>query len=668
MQQGKQNKVLDDRSLFVGEFIVQQGSAHNWEKEQWKYPGGPNTLYEMFEHGLQVSGKRPFLGRRAIYRIGQPVRLLSEYEWISFEEAAKQRTEVGSGLYSLITEEKLNTKIGIYSVNRPEWVIADQAMQAYSLVNVALYDTLGPNALEFIINHAEISVVFCSGDRIPNLLQISKKCPNLRYIISLDDLNDSPAANILRAWSADCKIKLVDWSSIRKLGRERAVPHRPPRENDLCAICYTSGTTGNPKGAMYIHRMQACAIKNFAESGIILNSSVVHLSYLPLAHCYEKTFVSLMCYYGSRVGFNSGDVIRLAEDAQILKPTIFLGVPRVYNKMYDAIKAQTIEAPGLKGVIARAAYAAKLQNLVVNKSYTHAVWDRLLFRKVAAVLGGNVRYFITGSAPVDHRVMQFFRIMFSCEFCEGYGSTESSAYGSVIPVGDFEGGHVGRPPICSEVKLVAVPEMNYLVTGPVPKGELCYRGPFIFPGYYKDAEKTAEAIDANGWLHTGDIASYNPKTGKLAIIDRKKNIFKLSQGEYVAPENLEIAYINCEWIAQIFVHGDSLKNDLVAIIVPKEEAIQAYFKQKGKPINYQDPELYSVIAESLNRVAKEQKLNGYEYIKAFYLEKDPFTIENDLLTPTFKLKRHQARIYYAKQLDSLYKQIEEPQKAVKSKI
>lgn len=655
-------------NVWLDEFIVQQGSAHCWDKKQWKYPGGPSTLYEMFEHGLKVSGKRPFLGRRVNYKVGQPAELLPHYEWLSFEEVAKQRTEIGSGLFSLIGDEKLSNRVGVYSVNRPEWVIADQAMQAYSLVNVALYDTLGPNSLEFIINHAEINVVFCSGDRIPNLLQISKKCPNLKHVISFDDFNDTAASNILRAWSADCGIKLHELTAIRALGRERAFPHRPPSETDLCAICYTSGTTGNPKGALYIHRMQACAIRNFDESGIMLNKDFVHLSYLPLAHCYEKTFVSLMCYYGSQVGFHSGDVLRLAEDAQVLKPTIFLGVPRVYNKMYDAIRAQTIDAPGLKGMIAKMAYTAKLQNLVTNKTFVHPVWDRLLFRKVAAVLGGRVKYFITGSAPVDHKVMQFFRIMFSCEFCEGYGSTESCAYGSVIPVGDFEPNHVGKPPVCSEVKLIAVPEMNYHVTGSIPKGELCYRGPFIFPGYYKDPEKTAEAIDAQGWLHTGDIASYNPKTGKLAIIDRKKNIFKLSQGEYVAPENLEIAYINCNWVAQIFVHGDSLKSDLVAIIVPKEEVIQAFFKQQGRPINYQDPELYKVIQEDLNRVAKEQKLNGYEYIKAFYLEKDQFTIEKDLLTPTFKLKRHQARIYYTKQIETLYKKIEESETVKKSKI
>lgn len=615
----------------------------------------------MFNHGVKISGKRPFLGSRINYKIGREGEVLKEYNWLTFEQVAELRTAIGSALINLITNEKLNTKVGILSVNRPEWVIADLALQAYSLVNVSLYDTLGPDAVEFILNHSEISVVFCSGDRIGNFIEISKKCPKLKYLISLESFEKSEnqkTCEILKRWGRDRGIIILGWDEMLTLGRHDPLPHRPSKVDDIFSICYTSGTTGNPKGAIYVNKMPACAIKNFYESGIVLNEDVVHLSYLPLAHCYEKTFLALMCYYGARVGFNSGDVTRLAEDAQILKPTIFLGVPRVYNKMYDAIRANTIDAPGVKGMLARTAFSAKMDNLIENKTYIHSLWDRILFSKVAAILGGRVKYFVTGSAPVDHKVMQFFRVMFSCEFCEGYGSTESCAYGSVLSVGDFTSGHVGKPPSCAEVKLVAVPDMNYSVTGSIPKGELCFRGPFIFPGYYRDPEKTKEALDGEGWLHTGDIAAYNPETGKISIIDRKKNIFKLSQGEYVAPENLEIVYVNCSMIGQIFVHGDSLKNDLVAIIVPKEDFINSFFKQRNKSVNYADPELKELISKDIISVAKKYKLNGYEYIKAFYLEKDQFTIENDLLTPTFKLKRHQARLRYAAIIEDLYKEIE----------
>jgi long-chain acyl-CoA synthetase len=613
----------------------------------------------MYEHGHEASRNEPYLGHRIVYRVGEPARLLPEYKWITYGDVAEQRTALGSMLTGRLAAAGWGPHVGVLSVNRPEWIIADQAMQAYSLVNVALYDTLGPNALEYIINHAELAVVFCSGDRLPRLLEISKTCPVLKCIIALDDLpTDSPAALILRAWAADRGIELWGWSEALDVGRKALLPHRPPKSTDMCGICYTSGTTGDPKGAIYVHRMPACAIRNFDESGIVLARSFVHLSYLPLAHCYEKTFSSLLSFHGGRIGFSSGDVLRLAEDAQILKPDIFLGVPRVYNKMYDAIRAQTLDAPGLKGMLARTAYAAKLQNLETAGILTHAVWDRLLFSKVAAVLGGRVRYFITGSAPVDHRLMQFFRVMFSCEFGEGYGSTESCAYGSVLPVQDFTSGHVGRPPSCSFVKLVAVPEMSYSVQGPIPKGELCFKGPFVFPGYYKDEAKSAEAVDGDGWLHTGDIAAYNPEVGKLSIIDRKKNIFKLSQGEYVAPENLEGIYSLTNWVAQIFVHGDSLKSYLVAIVVPNEDAVAAFFRQRGRPVDYADSELVAVILADLDRMASAKRLNGYEYVKAVHLDSVPFSQENDLLTPTFKLKRHQARLRYGEVIGKLYEAVE----------
>lgn len=610
------------------------------------------------------------MGRRVVYQTGAPARLLPAYEWTTYGEAAEERTLLGSGLLQLVAEDGRGAKIGLLSANRPKWMLADLAIQAYSLVNVALYDTLGPHALEFIINHAEIAVVLCGGDRVGTLLAIAKDCPSLRCIVSMDAL-DNATGMLLQRWSADRGVRLLSWGDVLTLGRERPLAHRPPRATDICAICYTSGTTGDPKGAITVHRMPACAIRNFGESGIVLDAETVHLSYLPLAHCYEKTFVALMCYYGGRVGFHSGDMLRLAEDAQVLRPTIFLGVPRVYNKMYDAIRASTIDAPGVKGVVARAAFAAKLQNLATRGVFTHAVWDRALFGRVAAVLGGRVRYFITGSAPVDHRIMQFFRVMFSCEFCEGYGATESCAYGAVLGVGDFSAGNVGRPPVCCEVKLVAVPEMAYSVAGETPRGELCYRGPFVFPGYYKDPVQTAEAVDADGWLHTGDIAAYNPAAGTISIIDRKKNIFKLSQGEYVAPEKLELVYINCNWVAQIFVHGDSLKSDLVAVIVPKEDVVQAYFGQQGRAVDYADAGLHAAIAADLQRVAREYKLNGYEHVRAFHLDRTPFTIENDLLTPTFKLKRHQARLHYAQEIDMLYRQIEgsdDSERVVASKI
>ena len=169
----------------LGEFIIQEGSAHDWENGQWKYPNGPNTLYEMFEHGLSVSKNEPFLGWRAIYSIGSAPKILKDYEWMTFGKVAELRTAIGSGLMNLlgIDELEIGSKIGLLSVNRPEWVIIDSAIQAYSLVNVALYDTLGPNALEFILNHAEIPVAFCSGDRISNLLKISLKVYQKQYKI-----------------------------------------------------------------------------------------------------------------------------------------------------------------------------------------------------------------------------------------------------------------------------------------------------------------------------------------------------------------------------------------------------------------------------------------------------------------------------------------------------
>lgn len=175
-----------------------------------------------------MSRNDAFLGWRANYSIGSAPEIMKEYEWMTFGRVAELRTAIGSGLMNLMGPELLavGSKIGLLSVNRPEWVITDSAIQAYSLVNVALYDTLGPNALEFILNHAEISVTFCSGDRLPNLLKISAKCPNLKYIVSFDDLKpDLPISGVLQGWAEERGIKIVSWSELIEMGKANPIPH-----------------------------------------------------------------------------------------------------------------------------------------------------------------------------------------------------------------------------------------------------------------------------------------------------------------------------------------------------------------------------------------------------------------------------------------------------------
>jgi len=215
-------------------------------------------------------------------------------------------------------------------------------------------------------------------------------------------------------------------------------------------------------------------------------------------------------------------------------------------------------------------------------AFTNGCFDRLVYKNISALLGGNVRYLLTASAPIDPAVLELLKVCFSCPFFEAYGMTETSGGSSMTWPNDPVVGHVGGPLPCVKWRLLDVPEMNYFHTDkPYPRGELCMKGPTLTSGYYKRPDKNAETFDSDGWIKTGDVAIIYPN-GTAKIIDRSKNIFKLSQGEYIAPEKLENVFLLSPHIAQVFIYGDSLRNCIVAIIVPHPDKVRKWAEENSK--------------------------------------------------------------------------------------
>jgi long-chain acyl-CoA synthetase len=322
----------------------------------------------------------------------------------------------------------------------------------------------------------------------------------------------------------------------------------------------------------------------------------------------------------------------------------------------------------LKKTIFDAGLAAKTQGLK-HGHLKHGLYDRLLFNKIKKALGmDQLRIMVSGSAPLSQNVMIFFRCMLGVPVIEGYGQTEGSGCTSLAPPDDMATiGHVGGPHAGAEIVLMNVPEMGYVSTDTDYRGqacfgcgEICVRGPGIFKGYYKDEEKTRETIDEEGWLHSGDIGLWRPD-GTLQIIDRKKNIFKLSQGEYVAPEKIENVLQGSPLIAQCFVYGDSFQSVLVAVIVPDEEPVRIWAATHDASLAKEPfeqickhPILKKTILSDIRAFSEQNKLNGFETVKAIYVDSSPFSLENDLMTPTFKLKRQKARDHYEAEIAKMY--------------
>ncbi|KAJ3106374.1 hypothetical protein HK100_003736, partial [Physocladia obscura] len=365
------------------------------------------------------------------------------------------------------------------------------------------------------------------------------------------------------------------------------------------------------------------------------------------------------------------DTLRLFDDTFELAPTIFPGVPRIFNRIYDKVK-HSLRGPNTSSIASALfarAYAEKQLNLRSAGIVTHSFWDWLVLQGIREKLGGRVRIMLTGAAPISQSVLDFLRICFSCHVYEGYGLTETCSSLTVTDISDSTPNQVGAPVPGSEVKLVDVPEMNYFASGKhfnKAKGEICVRGPQVFKGYYKRLEETDEVLDSEGWFHTGDIGAWD-SLGRLKIIDRKKSIFKLSQGEYVCPEKIETVLKRCETISQCFIYGSSLKSFLVAVVVPEHNNFMVWatlkqgFYHKSFPDLCKDRDIRKAFLKVLDEHGRSHGLKGFENVRGVYLESDmnAFTVEKGLLTPTFKLKRFAAREYYERVLEEMYQKLGE---------
>jgi long-chain acyl-CoA synthetase len=603
-----------------------------------------NTFQKLLFSTFDQHYLKPALGSRVRAEDGT----FGEYKFKTYGDVEKIVHNLASGIEKLELAPKISeyedlslSFLGVYSKNREEYLMIDMVSAMYGHTIVPIYDTLGPDAVQFVFEQTNLTTLFCSNEYLPALLTSAKndKLGKVKNIVVWDTVHNDSVFEFENAG-----INLIEFASVcdKGAGSRAILPDVSP--DDVMVFSYTSGTTSTPKAAMLTHRNFIAALAGVeagSDDTVKFTSDDVHLSYLPLAHIYDRLACSYMLAVGGSIGFYSGDITKIKEDIQALKPTFFASVPRLYNKIYDGIVDGMNKQKGIKKMLVDWAVSSKLANLKHSK-FTSRVFDALVFNKIRNAFGGNLRFMTTAAAPIAGNRLSLLKISMSCPIAEVYGQTESCGASFMTHTLDAKTGHVGGISPAAEFKLVDIPEMNYTSkdvdeNGILrPRGEICLRGPMIFRGYYKDPEKTAEAIDSDGWLHTGDVGVVD-LTGRLTIIDRKKNIFKLSQGEYVAVEKVETVLLRSKLIEEIIVHGDSLESYVVAVVVPNKNITS-------------DP---ADILKEIKTLGKAEGLKGFEVPQKIHVSDKTFG-DLGLLTATMKVKRIEAKTYFKSTFDTLY--------------
>ncbi|CAA3003466.1 long chain acyl- synthetase 4-like [Olea europaea subsp. europaea] len=637
---------------------------------------GLESCWDIFRGSVKKYPNHRMLGEREIVN-GKA----GKYVWLTYKEVHDLVLQVGVSIRSCGVGQ--GGRCGIYGANCSNWVISMQACNAHGLYCVPLYDTLGAGAVEYIICHAELLLVFVEENKISEVL---KTFPNTqKYLTTLVSFGKVTLEQ--EDMAGNFGVKLYSWNDFLLLGLNKKFDIPIKKKTDICTIMYTSGTAGDPKGVMITNESILSIISGVNHHLESMNEEFsetdVYLSYLPLAHIFDRVIEELFISKGASIGFWHKDIKQLIDDIKELKPTIMCAVPRVLDRIYSGLVEKISSSGAIKHALFNLAYSYKLHNM--SKGYKHVeaapVFDKIVFSKVRRDgsicsflyfskslltelikvkegLGGKIRLILSGAAPLSSNVETFLRVVTCAHVLQGYGLTETCA-GSFVARPDEMSmiGTVGPPLPIVDVCLESVPEMGYDALSSTPRGEICIRGKCLFSGYYKREDLTKEVL-FDGWFHTGDIGEWQAD-GSLKIIDRKKNIFKLSQGEYISVENLESIYSLAYNIDAIWIYGNSYESFLVAVVNPSMEALQRWAEANGIAGDFnslcENPKAKAYVLGELNKIGKEKKLKGFEFIKDVHLDLTPFDMERDLLTPTYKKKRAQFFKYYKNVIEEIYR-------------
>ncbi|MDI6804830.1 MAG: long-chain fatty acid--CoA ligase [Bacteroidota bacterium] len=594
------------------------------------------TITEMFDNLFEKysSSDRPI----------QKHKVDGKYVDIKYSELRKLSHDFAVGLMNLGV--KKGERVALISENRPEWVVSDIAIHTLGGVDVPIYPTLTAKQIEYIFNDAGIRFAIVSNQfQLNKVKKIFSEVKTLEKVIVLSDKN------------VEFDERILSYNAVRESGNQflKKNPDYFKKNkaqvspSDVLTIIYTSGTTGNPKGVILTHSNLVSNITTSA-SFMPIDDQDVFLSFLPLCHSFERMagyYTAMSC--GATVAY-AESVETVRDNLAEVHPTIMTSVPRLFERIYNRIKNQVESAPAARRKIfnwaikvgSDYAKAKKLGRISMSLSLQHRIADKIVFHKLKTATGGRIKYFVSGGAALGREYGEFFEAV-GLQIIEGYGLTESSPVISANRLDDYKFGSVGKPIPGVEVRIAS-------------DGEILARGPNIMTGYWNNKKATEEAIDKEGWLHTGDIGIFDAD-GFLVITDRKKHMFVSSGGKNIYPQPIEGMFLQSKYIDQFVLIGDR-RMFLSALIVPDFDAVREYAdRNKISYTNDEDlvskEEIYQIIDKEVATLQRD--LSNYERVRKFVLLSKPLSLEGGEMTPTLKMRRNVIEDKYQNLIEEMYK-------------